>query len=45
MDVGAALIKLKPNTLPKVEDWQQQLEQRKAEAIQTLQAEGVLVES
>ncbi|MCU4357442.1 MULTISPECIES: DUF6176 family protein [Acinetobacter] len=45
MDVGAALIKLKPNTWPKVEDWQQQLEQRKVEAIETLQAEGVTVES
>ncbi|MFW1910694.1 DUF6176 family protein [Acinetobacter ursingii] len=45
MDVGAALIKLKPNTWSKVEDWQQQLEQRKVEAIETLQAEGVTVES
>ena len=45
MDVGAALIKLKPNTESKVKAWQQQLQQRKAEAIETLQAEGVKVES
>ncbi|RKG32183.1 hypothetical protein D7V21_12400 [Acinetobacter guerrae] len=45
MDVGAALIKLKPHTWSKVEKWQQQLEQRKVEAIATLQAEGVTVES
>ncbi|WP_151981361.1 DUF6176 family protein [Acinetobacter guerrae] len=45
MDVGAALIKLKPHTWSKVEKWQQQLEQRKVEAIETLQAEGVTVES
>ncbi|ESK55052.1 MULTISPECIES: DUF6176 family protein [Acinetobacter] len=45
MDVGAVLIKLKTNTLANVEAWQQEIEQRKAEAIQTLQAEGVKVES
>ena len=45
MDVGAALIKLKPNTWSKVKTWQQQFEQRKVEAIETLQAEGVTVES
>ena len=45
MDVGAALIKLKPNTWSKAEVWQQQFEQRKVEVIETLQAEGVTVES
>lgn len=45
MDVGAVLIKLKTNTLVNVEAWRQEIEQRKAEAIQTLQAEGVKVES
>jgi len=38
MDVGAVLIKLKANTQAKVEAWQQEIQQRKAEAIQTLQA-------
>lgn len=41
MDVGAVLIKLKTNTQAEVEAWQQEIEKRKAEAIQTLQAEGV----
>ncbi|GAA5631441.1 hypothetical protein Acal02_02071 [Acinetobacter calcoaceticus] len=45
MDVGAVLIKLKTNTQAEVEAWQQEIEKRKAEAIQTLQAEGVKVES
>lgn len=45
MDVGAALIKLKSDMWSNVEEWQQQLQQRKQEAIQTLQAEGVSVES
>ncbi|UUM27479.1 DUF6176 family protein [Acinetobacter colistiniresistens] len=45
MDVGAVLIKLKANTQAKVDAWQQEIEKRKAEAIQTLQAEGVTVES
>ncbi|WP_336041394.1 DUF6176 family protein [Acinetobacter dispersus] len=45
MDVGAVLIKLKPNTQAEVEAWQQEIQRRKAEAIQTLQVEGVTVES
>lgn len=45
MDVGAVLIKLKANSQAKVEAWQREIQQRKAEAIQTLQAEGVTVES
>ncbi|WP_332604238.1 DUF6176 family protein [Acinetobacter sp. ESBL14] len=45
MDVGAVLIRLKANTQAKVEAWQQEIQRRKAEAIQTLQAEGVTVES
>lgn len=45
MDVTAAIIKLKPNTLANVETWQNELQQRKAEAIETLKAEGVYVES
>lgn len=45
VDVGAALIKLKPNSLSNVATWQKQLQERKQEAIQTLKAEGVYVES
>ncbi|MGA6138034.1 DUF6176 family protein [Acinetobacter dispersus] len=45
MDVGAVLIKLKANSMADVEVWQREIQQRKAEAIQTLQAEGVTVES
>ncbi|QHH97915.1 DUF6176 family protein [Acinetobacter dispersus] len=45
MDVGAVLIKLKANRQAEVEAWQREIKQRKVEAIQTLQAEGVTVES
>jgi hypothetical protein len=45
MDVGAVLIKLKPNSYENVELWQRELNQRKAEAIETLKAEGVVIES
>ena len=45
MDVGAALIKLKPNSLSNVEAWKKELLERKEEAIETLKAEGVYVES
>ena len=33
MDVGAVLIKLKPDTLDHVETWKKELNGRKAEAI------------
>ncbi|OTG70720.1 hypothetical protein B9T26_13330 [Acinetobacter sp. ANC 4169] len=45
MDVGAVLIKLKPDALHHVEQWKNELNARKAEAIETLRAEGVHVES
>ncbi|MBJ9986604.1 hypothetical protein IAE19_14310 [Acinetobacter sp. S40] len=45
MDIGLALIKLKPDTWPKVKEWQQRLQEHKEQAIQTLQAEGVMIES
>lgn len=45
MEVGTVLIKLKANSMADVEVWQREIQQRKAEAIQTLQAEGVTVES
>lgn len=45
MDVGTVLIKLKLERLDHVEAWQKELNARKAEALQTLQAEGVHVES
>lgn len=45
MDIGAVLIKLKPNTMSNVDAWQTELNARKDEAIETLKAEGVFVES
>lgn len=45
MDIGAVLIKLKPDTHEQVKSWQEQLEARKSEAIETLKAEGVMIES
>ncbi|AWA48656.1 MULTISPECIES: DUF6176 family protein [Acinetobacter] len=45
MDVGAVLIKLKQDTLANVDAWKIEIEQRKDEAIQTLQPEGVTIES
>ena len=45
IDVGAVLIQLKIDRMADVQQWQQQLNQRKAEAIETLKAEGVFVES
>lgn len=45
MDVGAVLIRLKPDTLDHVEAWKKELNERKDEAIETLRAEGVHVES
>ncbi|QUY37311.1 DUF6176 family protein [Acinetobacter junii] len=45
MDVGAVLIKLKQDTLANVDAWKIEIEQRKDEAIQTLKAEGVTIES
>ncbi|WP_288385149.1 DUF6176 family protein [uncultured Acinetobacter sp.] len=45
MDVGAVLIRLKADRQDQVQDWQSIIEQRKSEAIETLKAEGVLIES
>jgi len=45
MDVGAVLIQLKVAVMDDVVAWQNQLNRRKHEAIETLQAEGVHVES
>lgn len=45
MDVGAVLIRLKPNSMSNVAAWQAELNARKNEAIETLKAEGVFVES
>ncbi len=44
-DVGAVLIKLKANIMHNVEAWQTEVNARKTEAIDTLKAEGVFVES
>ncbi len=45
MDVGAVLIQLKMDKKDDVRAWQEILHRRQAEAIQTLVAEGVHVES
>lgn len=45
MDVGEVLIQLKVAMMDDVVAWQNQLNRRKHEAIETLQAEGVHVES
>ena len=45
MDVGAVLIQLKPESKANVEQWQKELNCRMAEAIETLRAEGVYIES
>lgn len=41
MDVGATLIKLKPNTFSSVEDWKKEIQARKDEAIETLKTESI----
>lgn len=45
MDIGAVLIKLKSNTLDRMDSWKNELNQRKQEAIETLRAEHVFIES
>jgi Family of unknown function (DUF6176) len=45
MDVVANIIELKPNSLDKVEEWAKTLNARANEAIETLQDEGVRIES
>ncbi len=45
MDIGAVLIKLKPNTQDNLEEWRLAINKRKEEAIETLKAEGVFIES
>lgn len=45
MEVLARIIKLKPDSGPKVEDWAQTLNSRRAEAIQTIRDEGIEIES
>ena len=44
-DVGAVLIKLKVNSGANVESWQDEINKRKSEAIETLKAEQVYIES
>lgn len=44
-DVGAVLIELKPHVMENVDAWKAELNLRQAEAIETLKAEGVYVES
>ena len=45
VDVGAVLIQLKPNRKNELKAWQKEMNVRKSEAIETLQAEGVFIES
>ena len=45
MDVGAVLIKLKSNALDHVDSWKNELNERKTEAVETLRAENVSIES
>lgn len=45
MDVGVVLIELKANTLKNIDAWKDELNVRKEEAIETLVAEGVQIES
>lgn len=45
MDVSAVVIKLKEGAMSNVEPWKNEMLNRKDEAIQTLKAEGVTLES
>lgn len=45
MDVGTVLIKLKSNALDHVDSWKNELNERKTEAVETLRAENVSIES
>jgi len=45
VEVLARIIKLKPESGPKVEDWAQTINSRREEAIQTIRDEGIEVES
>ena len=45
MDVTASLIKLKPNSLARVDEWAETINRRQAEALATLKDEGVELES
>ena len=45
METAAGLIKLKPNSNEKVDDWKTMLKTRRKEALDTLRDEGVQVES
>jgi Family of unknown function (DUF6176) len=45
MDVVINIIELKPNSLDRVEEWATTLNERAEEAVETLQDEGVRIES
>ena len=45
MDIGAVIIQLKPNTIKNVESWKNEINRRKIEALETLVAEDVHIES
>ncbi len=45
MDIDLGVVKLKPNSLPRVREWASELNKRMSEALDTLKDEGVHVES
>ncbi len=45
MEIASGLVRLKPGTVEKVEDWQKTISSRLEEAIVTLKDEGVEIES
>jgi len=45
METTCSRIKLKPNSLGKVNEWAKELNSRKNEALKTLRDEGVIIES
>ena len=45
MEIAARLIELKPNSASRVEDWAEFINQHREQALATLRAEGVSIES
>ncbi len=45
MQIRCVRVKLKPGSLERVREWQSVMSERGAEALQTIQAEGIWVES
>lgn len=45
MQIRCVRVKLKPDSLERVREWQSVMNERRAEALETMQAEGMWVES